>query len=106
MWQVLRPRVEAEALAVVLGLAVFITAGPHTAAPASLRGFAVVFPGHGPDRHPVEAGHRSWRQAGGVRLQPPSEGARAAEAARAGGGEEAASAAGAGEGPAGPATAR
>lgn len=48
------------------------------------------FPGHGPDRHPVEAGHRSGGPARSVRLQPPSEGARAAEAAGAGGGEAAA----------------
>lgn len=61
--------------------------------------------GHEPDRHPVGAGHRPGRQARGLRLQPPSEGARAPAAAGAAGAEAAASAAGEGEGAAGAAAA-
>lgn len=77
-------------------------ATPHN----SLNWSAVLFPGHEPDRHTVEPGHWSRRQAWGVWLQPSSERTWAAEAAGAGRREEAGSAPGAGEGPAGTATAR
>ena len=67
---------------------------------------ASLFPGHGADRHPVEAGRGPGRQAGGVRPEPPAEGAHAAAEEREGGGEEAAAAQGGAEGAARPAAAR
>lgn len=64
------------------------------------------FPGQEPHRHTVEAGHWSRSSARGVWLQPPAERKWTAEAAGAARKEEAAAAPGAGEGPAGAATAR
>lgn len=100
VWQVQQPRFTA-------GLRCSAHSHPLQGSIAhnSRYGFSALFLGYGPDWHLVEAGHWSRRQAWGVWLQPPSERARAAEAAGARRREEAASDPGAGEGPAGTAAA-
>lgn len=104
VWHEQQPRISQQGLGFV-PLQPVVSLQNCREARSTLRWSVFVFPGHGPDRHSVESGHRSWRQAGGVRHQPPPEREWAAEAARAWGGEEAALDAGAGEGPAGAAAA-
>lgn len=105
VWQVQQSRFAAGTFCLAAMLRTFLCRTAWLLA-NSVNRSAAVFLGHGPDWHTVEARHWSWCQAWSVWLQPPSERAWAPEATGAGGGEEAAFAPGAGEGPAGTATAR